>query len=42
MKPPGKGRVAGSPGDWLAYAESDLNLARLAKDHKDIKECKTV
>lgn len=25
-----------SPADWLAHAESDLNLARLAKDREDI------
>ncbi len=27
---------AGSPQDWLAHATSDLNLARLAKDHKTV------
>ena len=26
----------GSPQDWLAHATSDLNLARLAKDHKTV------
>lgn len=24
------------PSDWLAHAESDLNLARLAKGHENI------
>lgn len=26
----------GSPSDWLAHAESDLNIARLARDRADI------
>jgi len=39
MNPPGRSGervVPGSPEDWLAHAESDLNLARLAKDHEEI------
>lgn len=36
MKPPGKRRRAGSPSDWLVHAESDLNLARLGRDHAEI------
>lgn len=36
MKPPRKKRPAGSPRDWLAHAESDLNLARLGRDHQEI------
>ena len=26
----------GSPQEWLAHAESDVNLARSAKDHEEI------
>lgn len=39
MKPRGKrGKqpAPGSPEEWLAHAESDLNLARLAKDREEI------
>ncbi len=36
MKPRRKQRHVGSPHDWLAHAQSDLNLARLAKSHKAI------
>ncbi len=32
----GRRAVPASPADWLAHAESDLNLARLAKDREDI------
>lgn len=39
MKPRGRRRKRskpGSPEEWLAHAESDLNLARLSKDRDDI------
>lgn len=36
MTPPAKRTPPGSPEDWLAHAQSDLNLARLARDHKGI------
>ena len=36
MTPPGRRPPPGSPEDWLAYAESDLNLARLARDREEI------
>ena len=39
MKPRGRRRKRskpGSPEEWLAHAESDLNLARLGKDRDDI------
>ena len=39
MKPKGRRRKRskpGSPEEWLAHAESDLNLARLGKDRDDI------
>ena len=36
MKPPLKHNPPGSPGDWLAHAESDLNLARVARVTKDV------
>lgn len=39
MKPPasrGERRSPGSPEEWLAHAKSDVNLARLAKDHEEI------
>ena len=36
MKPPPKHDPSGSPEDWLAHAESDLNLARVARDRKDV------
>ncbi len=36
MTPPREQDTHGSPQDWLAYAESDLNLARLAKGRKEI------
>lgn len=32
MKPPLKHGPPGSPQDWLVHAESDLNLARVAKE----------
>ena len=28
--------ILGSPQEWLAHAKSDVNLARLAKDHEEI------
>ena len=31
-----KHRRVGSPEKWLAHAQSDLNLARLAKNHKSV------
>jgi HEPN domain-containing protein len=39
MKPRGRHRKRskpGSPEEWLAHAESDLNLARLGKDRDDV------
>ena len=36
MTPRGKRPPLGSPEDWLACAQSDLNLALLARDHKGI------
>ena len=39
MTPPKKDsklQVPGSTEEWLTHAESDLNLARLAKDHTEI------
>jgi len=39
MKPRGRRRKRskpGSPEEWLAHAESDLNLARLGKDRDDV------
>jgi HEPN domain-containing protein len=39
MTPPKRGsklQVPGSPDEWLTHAESDLHLARLAKDHTEI------
>jgi len=39
MTPPKKGSkppIPGSTEEWLIHAESDLNLARLAKDHTEI------
>src|SRR5262245_66541237 len=39
MTPPKQGskpQVPGSTEEWLTHAESDLNLARLAKDHTEI------
>ena len=36
MTPPLKHGPPGSPQDWLAHAESDLNLARVAKERKDV------
>jgi len=39
MKPRGRRRkrsTLGSPEEWLAHAESDVNLARLAKDREEI------
>ncbi len=34
--PPDKTPVPGSPDDWLIHAMSDLNLARLAREHPEI------
>ena len=34
--PQHKRRRTGSPQDWLAHAKSDLNLARLARNHKTV------
>jgi hypothetical protein len=39
MKPRGRRRkrlAPSSPKEWLAHAESDLNLARLAKDRDNV------
>lgn len=39
MKPRARRRkrsTLGSPEEWLAHAESDLNLARLGKDRDDV------
>jgi HEPN domain-containing protein len=36
MNPPGRGRVSGSPAEWLLHANSDLSLARLAQGHAEI------
>ena len=36
MTPPLKQDPSGSPQDWLAHAESDLNLARIAQAQKDV------
>ncbi len=39
MKPRGRRRkrsTLGSPEEWLAHAESDLNLARLGKNRHDV------
>lgn len=36
MTPPLKHGPPGSPQDWLAHAESDLNLARVAKEREDV------
>ena len=36
MKPPPKHDPSGLPENWLAHAESDLNLARVAQDRKEI------
>jgi len=36
MTPPLKHGPPGSFQDWLAHAESDLNLARVARDRKDV------
>jgi len=36
MTPPLKHGPPGSPQDWLVHAESDLNLARVARERKDV------
>jgi len=36
MTPTGKRPAPGSPEDWLAHAQSDLNLARLGMDRPEI------
>ena len=36
MKLPLEHGPPGSPKDWLAHAESDLNLARVAREQKDV------
>ena len=36
MKPRPSRHAGGSSGDWLAHAESDLNLARLARHRSDV------
>ena len=36
MTPPLKHGPPGSPQDWLAHAESDLNLSRVARERKDV------
>jgi HEPN domain-containing protein len=36
MKPPREQGSAASPREWLAHAESDLNLARLVKGNKQV------
>lgn len=36
MKRPPKRDSSGSPEDWLAHAESDLDLAKIARDRKSV------
>ena len=36
MTPPRKHGPPGSPQDWLTHAESDLNLARIVRERKDV------
>lgn len=36
MKPTGRQPSPGSPEDWLAHATSDLNMARLARGHREV------
>ena len=36
MKPPPRRDSLGSPEDWLVYAESDLRMAQVARERKDI------
>lgn len=36
MKRPPKRDPLGSPEDWLAHAESDLDLAKIARDRKSV------
>ena len=36
MTPPLRHGSPGSPQDWLAHAESDLSLARVARERKDV------
>jgi len=36
MKPTGRQPSPGSPEDWLAHATSDLNIARLARGHREV------
>jgi HEPN domain-containing protein len=37
MNPKGKGRVPGSPDDWLSHAKSDLRLAHLAAGDESVR-----
>jgi len=37
MNPQDKGKVPGSPEEWMSHAESDLRLARLAAGDKTIR-----
>lgn len=36
MMPTGRQPFPGSPEDWLAHATSDLNMARLARGHREV------
>ena len=36
MNPPEKKRLPASPEEWLGHAKSDLKLARLGKESKDV------
>ena len=36
MNPPEKKRLPASPEEWLVHAKSDLKLARLGKESKDV------
>lgn len=36
MNPPEKERLPASPEEWLVHAKSDLKLARLGKESKDV------
>ncbi len=36
MNPPEKKRLPALPEEWVVYAHSDLNLARLGQESKDV------
>ena len=36
MKPPREQGAPGSPQEWLVHAQSDLNLARVARERNDV------